>query len=155
MCLIRSLGALSPEQHQEENCYYHHYLEMSHWQQFSRQKYVMLKSSSSCFTSEDKASCPWLLKHPILAAPQSFLSLSLNICFGNCNIVQISARFIANCCQGGCGQTPILYLADTSAVQSTRSWGIIKVLIKLLFQRAVRFFHWIFFCRCSRRRSHV
>ena len=140
MCLIISLGALSPEQHQEENCYYHHYLEMSHWQHFSRQKYVMLKSSSSCFTSEDKASFPWLLKHPILAALQSFLSscisLSLNSCFGNCNIVQISARFIANCCQGGCGQTPTLYLADTSAVQSTRSWGIIKVIIMLLFSKS-------------------
>ncbi len=90
--------------------------------------------------SKDKASWPWLLKHPILAALQSFLSscisLSLNSCFGNCNIVKNSARFIANCCQGGCGQTPTLYLADTSAVQSTRFWGIIKVLIMLLFSKS-------------------
>ncbi len=82
MCLIRSLRSFQPEQHQEEYLYYHQYLEMSRWQQFSRQ-YVMLKSSSICFTSlhqsEDKASCPWLIKHPILADLQSFLSSCISL----------------------------------------------------------------------------
>ncbi len=141
MCLIRSLGSFQPEQHQEEYLYYHQYLEMSHWPQFSRQ-YVMLKSSI-CFTSLSskwrQSIFPLIDKTSYLSCSPKlsiFLYLSIWTAVLDCNIVQISARFIANCCQGGCGQTPTLYLADTSAVQSTRSWGIIKVIIMLLFSKS-------------------
>ncbi len=135
-------GRSRPEQHQEEYCYYHHYLEISHWQQFSW-LYVMLTSSSSCFTSWSskwrQSLLPLIVKTSYLSCSPKlsiFLYLSLWTAVLDCNIVQISARFIANCCQGGCGQTPTLYLADTSAVQSTRSWGIIKVVIMLLFLKS-------------------
>ncbi len=143
MCLIRSLGAFSLNNTKKSTC-----VITNIWRCHSDSSSLdsmlcanLLQSVLLAYhQSEDKASCPWLIKHPILAALQSFLSSCISLfeqlfwklqhCPDQrphyCKL--LPRRLWPN--------TNILYLADTSAVQSTRSWGIVNVIIMLLFSKS-------------------
>ncbi len=126
------------EQNQEEYCYFHQCLEMSHWQQFSRQ-YVMFKSSI-CFTNLSSKLRKSLLSLIVMTSYLSwppklstFLYLSLwTAVYKIATLSRSPLTLLQTVAKEACGRTTTLYLADTSAVQSPRSWGLITVIILLL-----------------------
>jgi len=82
MCLIRSLGALSLSNTKKNIVIF-----TNSWRCHTDSNSLNSMLCSNLLPSvllayhqsEDKASCPWLIKHPILAALQSFLSSCISL----------------------------------------------------------------------------